>query len=468
MSDHETQHFNQPSVDAMREQMYADLQTRSETTTLGGVEALPTDPRALVVPFNQAPLDSFSQPESGFVNNQALVAAIRAGRELFGVVKTYDPDFDVDRYLLTRFATEENSGGTLVGMVGENDWLAVGARPLADRKLTDIDDQLSQRHFRIKVGATGIVVEDTGSLNGTDVAVNAPTDTEQSTPNTQQPAWAMRPKTLHSRIAFERRLETTGRVSSGYDQLKQGAAGGNTYKGRHLVEPDQPVSGRVDFRVRLTESGARAIEGPAIVIAETGKESEPYHRLYETAKAAGTQFAPEGSPPTDFSMVDGAYKAVHELLPYSQEQLKATIKQMRIHGIGNGALVDLGAFIGTGVGAVCFEQGLAAAKAIEMFQAEYPHLGGKVSVESRQDWRPEKEGFAGHQWARFTAKDGTIFIIDPAQNVRGRLKDILVAERALPENERTGWHYLRSNETYDSVVQTTLAIGSTATRPLTA
>ena len=61
-------------------------------------------------------------------------------------------------------------------------------------------------------------------------------------------------------------------------------------------------------------------------------------------------------------------------------------------------------------------------------------LEGKATAEVNQ----RKKDNAAHEWARYTAKDGTVYILDPAQQYFGRLDESL---------ERHGsWEYFRPGE----------------------
>ncbi|EKD64692.1 MAG: hypothetical protein ACD_50C00323G0007, partial [uncultured bacterium] len=64
-------------------------------------------------------------------------------------------------------------------------------------------------------------------------------------------------------------------------------------------------------------------------------------------------------------------------------------------------------------------------------------LGGKVSVD-----RNFIEGRGGHAWVRYTNSREEVFILDPAQDYKGTLKDA-------PKN---GWDYRRPEDSAGPVV----------------
>lgn len=94
---------------------------------------------------------------------QSLIGIIRAGDELFGIVKAEITDSNqTSGYLLTKFGDEQRA--TVVSKITESESLVVG------REHQDgLNAMTSRNHFSIQFGPKGIEVQDLGSSNGTEV-----------------------------------------------------------------------------------------------------------------------------------------------------------------------------------------------------------------------------------------------------------------------------------------------------------
>jgi hypothetical protein len=53
------------------------------------------------------------------------------------------------------------------------------------------------------------------------------------------------------------------------------------------------------------------------------------------------------------------------------------------------------------------------------------------------------KGLGGHAWVRYASSDGTVFVVDPAQEKVGRLEDM----------QETGWDYRRPDDVYPIIGQ---------------
>lgn len=136
-------------------------------------------------------------------------------------------------------------------------------------------------------------------------------------------------------------------------------------------------------------------------------------------------------------------RVVEESIPYDY----ARTKRIRHRESPNGAEVKipLAMYVSEKAG-VCWQQGLLAAYLIEKL-IDGGYIAGTVSTDRNMkrdrfgEWVEFAiRGYVGHQWARYTAPDGTIYVIDVAQHYCGRLADV-------PQDKRGFWRdYFRPED----------------------
>ncbi len=106
------------------------------------------------------------------------------------------------------------------------------------------------------------------------------------------------------------------------------------------------------------------------------------------------------------------YENVQRLLPYDLVRTQAITNDLIDKKI------NLYAFIKQRAG-VCRHQALLTGYFLEMLQKQGFIQGARVSVD--RNYQPDSRD--GHAWARFTAPNGEVYVIDPAQHYVGRLQD---------------------------------------------
>jgi hypothetical protein len=167
-----------------------------------------------------------------------------------------------------------------------------------------------------------------------------------------------------------------------------------TYKGRHIIGRDTPIDGGVSLGGQTRE---------AIVV-----DSQKYPKiqaLYGDAKIR----ASEGNHVQRDLVLQAVYDTVSKALPtQSPSAVEALIEEW---GVGKDGKVALDAFIAAGVG-VCRHSALTAGVLLELFKRE-GHIRGIASV----DRNSTSQG--AHEWARYTAHNGTVTILDITQKYLG-------------------------------------------------
>lgn len=119
------------------------------------------------------------------------------------------------------------------------------------------------------------------------------------------------------------------------------------------------------------------------------------------------------------------FKYVEETLRYDKAATDALARDSQ--------KISLDVYMSKGVG-VCRTQAVLCAYLVERLVDE-GKIEGKVSIDRNMD-RSVDGG--GHAWARFTAPDGTVYIMDPAQHFVGTL------EKAQKNGKR--WDYRRTED----------------------
>ena len=184
------------------------------------------------------------------------------------------------------------------------------------------------------------------------------------------------------------------------------------YKGRHVIGRDETVNGGV-----YIGGGSRE----EIVVDDT-KNIEQYEKVYQklwdkirARQAEGVTFK-EG-------LLDDVYETALETLQFDDDYADAVADEF------TDKKVPLAGFIDAGKG-VCRHQALLTAYLLERLGRE-GYVAGKASVD-----RNVVPGLGGHAWARYTNSSGEVYILDPAQEFRGLLRDA----------PKDGWKYERPDE----------------------
>lgn len=207
----------------------------------------------------------------------------------------------------------------------------------------------------------------------------------------------------------------TRRACRHADESPYGSAGGGpygSYMGRHIIGRDSRILGGVSFTAGHPE---------IIVVSETDAGLPRAYTRLERMLA-------ERSVTTAEEVLRAVYELVRELLPYDRARVKALIARYRPNGRGEVKL-PLAIYLRERAG-VCRHQALLAGYLIEKL-IEDGCIRGTVSTDRNRkrdpfdEWREyARHGYVGHQWCRYTSPDGTVYILDAAQDYCGRLADV--------------------------------------------
>lgn len=282
------------------------------------------------------------------------------------------------------------------------------------------NDHISRRHVQIIADDRGkIDVKDLGSLNGTDV----------------KSATELIPH-IKSQFGFTYRMEDfvhqAGRGKGFISKDESEGWGHGMYEGRNIIARDTPINGGV--------YPVGGYTGEALVVDDK-KYPKELTELYEQVSASIDKIhlknvalrginkvlgKNKGQLSRDSQVLSQVFDKVSKTLKYD---LKATDDLA-----GNLQKIAMNRYIQEGVG-VCRTQALLSAYLIERLIND-GKLEGRVSIDRNQDVFEGVE--SGHAWARFTDKDGQIFIIDPAQRFVGTLTEAQAADNK--------WDYRRTED----------------------
>jgi hypothetical protein len=189
------------------------------------------------------------------------------------------------------------------------------------------------------------------------------------------------------------------------------------YEGHPIIGRDSPkINGGVYF-----SSNNGIIESEILVVDDgrnPGTEGDPslgtiYSEVLTDVLQRVPQIRNADKTAQDYkAILDVIYANAQRLLPYDLDRTKQVQREFK------GQKVSLGYFIKGGFG-VCRQQALLAAYLLEKLQTQTFLKGIKVSVDRNYD----RETGDGHAWTRFTAPNGEVYIIDPAQHYVGKLRD---------------------------------------------
>lgn len=186
---------------------------------------------------------------------------------------------------------------------------------------------------------------------------------------------------------------------TGFFEEPDGESKNGYYQGRPIIGRDTPINGGV-----YVGAGRRE----AIVVDDA--KSKHLDRIYQKLLTDTEKLRKIGRFKS--AILGAVYDSVRQNLPYNGEK---TEEVARPH-YGD-VKVSIDQFVEARTG-VCRHQALLAGYLLERLKKER-YVGGTASVD-----RNTVRGVGGHAWVRYTNSAGDVFIIDPAQNYAGALKDL--------------------------------------------
>jgi len=174
--------------------------------------------------------------------------------------------------------------------------------------------------------------------------------------------------------------------------------------GRHIIGRDSRIFG-----------GLSMVAGyPVLIVVseEDGRLTELYLELEYRLMVQRVS--------RTMDLLNEVYRTTRETLRYNY----AATRRIKREFSPKGAEVEvpLSLYVDRRVG-VCWQQGLLAAYLIERL-IDGRYIEGKVSTDRNTKPSWFRRTWSGHQWCRYTAPDGTVYILDPAQGFCGKLADV--------------------------------------------
>lgn len=195
----------------------------------------------------------------------------------------------------------------------------------------------------------------------------------------------------------------------------------------HITRDTEITDGMVDIRTW----GAG---GEAIVIDSRDKGDSEYAEyeklvgLFEKKFNIARQFS--GRELDERDILRAVYESVSDALEYDLNYVDGVTKTVAEMAQGRRE-INLSWFLHDGKG-VCRQMALAAG-----WLGTQAKLNGLLSGKMTADVNQRRADNAAHEWARYTAKDGTVYILDPAQGFFGTLAESLRSNR---------WNYFHEGE----------------------
>lgn len=265
----------------------------------------------------------------------------------------------------------------------------------------------SRRHLTLMADGERLGVEDT-STAGTHIMTNL------LPKNSKNSDWIAQHTSLALRNAErEGLLDKTGEL----------------FAGRKVITRDTTIGGRnpegtVDIRAHVA--------GDEAIVVDPEKDPEPYdalRNLFIQKVRDVAQWGPNQYP-TEEDILAAVQQTIRESMQYDLEYANAVSAEQMANG-GGARKVNLSRYLWDGKG-VCRHMALAAAW-LGGEAAEYGLLPGRMTAEVNQ----RVSDNSAHEWARYTAPDGRVYIVDPTPGGYVGL---------LEGSINSGWNYFREGE----------------------
>lgn len=405
---------------------------------------------------------------------QSLIAVVSVNEEsAVGVIRVSHNGQDVLALSQMKKNTEDTSErAKLLTIVGQGSSFDVG-RELLRVKDGHEDRTISRQHFTVTMGVDGLVTIEDRSTNGTElisfvaseqlVASVAPKGifkflkkskpSEGQTPEheiekqtsisqfiTDLKGWSIKSSEVAEAIQPhqakwnytllpEEIIKRRGALR-GYEEPyvnEEGREMPAKYKGRKVISRDSNINGGV----YIVPGGQEAI-----VVDDSKKEPLPGEKrsennydkafdiFYQKLAEKKVRIEDVNKEGNESKVAEAAFESALELLQYDKDfadEIRDEYKDQKI---------NLDVFLSARKG-VCRHQALLTAYYIERFIAD-GKMNGKISVD--RNIIPDR---GGHAWARYTAPNGVVYIMDPAQKFFGTLQE----SRHLAE-----WNYARPDD----------------------
>jgi hypothetical protein len=219
------------------------------------------------------------------------------------------------------------------------------------------------------------------------------------------------------RAEWDRSINMHDRMGSNplYEEPDEEAPSG-IYAGRQIITRDTPINGGVYLGSHRREA----------IVVDDAKHLDVYNEIY--TRFADTVYTIAANIPdasVQQKVLMPALAVAQTYLPYSEFMVS------RLTAGSMDKKVNLATFIRHRAG-VCRHQALLCGYLLERFQQdEELDPADRISID-----RNKISGVGGHAWVRFISSDGTVYVVDPAQNVVAPLESI----------DSSAWDYWRPEE----------------------
>jgi hypothetical protein len=199
------------------------------------------------------------------------------------------------------------------------------------------------------------------------------------------------------------------------------------FAGRHVIGRDTSINGGVYVGLPNGNREAIVVDDVKHPDALNRAYAEAIQSVYRAARWEGWFSDPSRSA-VETNILRPVFETVRSMMPYSNDVVASIVNKHQ-----KDTKVALNSFINRG-GGVCRHQALLVGYILERMQSS-----GELSEEDRisVDRNGEKGG-GGHVWVRYKSSDGTVYIIDPAQDFVGTLEEADALERT--------WSYARPED----------------------
>lgn len=207
------------------------------------------------------------------------------------------------------------------------------------------------------------------------------------------------------------------------------------YAGHQVIDRDTTeFEGGVDIRSWSAESEA--------IVVDSEQDPEPYNFLrarfdvFVRRRELQTK-----QPATELELLQAVKDAVAEAMDYDLPYTETVSQQVRAED-PKYRLINLSSYLADGKG-ICRHMGLAAGWLAEKLTQE-GRLSGRSTVEVNQRQANPETGkkASAHEYMRYEAPDGEIYVIDPTRSSEAKRSVPTLAE-TIDQND---WNYFRPGE----------------------
>lgn len=373
--------------------------------------------------------DAFTQYEPGEIGlprtgYYSVVGEVRMGTDYqTTAVVVRERRDQKDSYQLYGL-TQDKKGRAKVGPVvslDQNRPLIVGRLGVFDQGEAEpsgqlwpeADDKVSRQHFRISLSGDKIAITDL-SMNGSEVVGHKLDEGYRKYAESDDY------RAEHTTNAAELAERSGFLIQDGKEKI---------IEGRVVITRDTQFDGsKPAIDIRPWVAGGESI------VVDSQKYPEEFTELQQSyEEMLADNLKGKRRKPTEEDKLQAIFDTVSNAMEYDLEYVaKLESRAARVSGSNGLRKVALNTYLRDGKG-VCRQMALTAAW-LGGELARNGQLSGKATAEVNQRMRDN----SAHEWMRYTAADGTVYIIDPAQKHFGKLTDFL--------NDKEVWDYFRPGE----------------------